>query len=75
MRDEYDFGRAGTAAALSGAGSAALQGAGDAAMAAFASLPSSVISKVSICKGVNERRGLDNVEANIGRIDRTCAAC
>ena len=71
VRDEYDFGRAGTAAALSGAGSAALQGAGDAAMAAFRKSPLKRDLKGElVAKGVEAgAERLDNVEANVGRID------
>jgi len=71
VRDEYDFGRAGTAAALSGAGSAALQGAGDAAMAAFRKSPlKRDLRGELVAKGVEAgAERLDNVEANIGRID------
>lgn len=71
VRDEYDFGRAGTAAALSGAGSVALQGAGDAAMAAFRKSPlKRDLRGELVAKGVEAgAERLDNVEANIGRID------
>ena len=71
VRDEYDFGRAGTAAVLSGAGSAALQGAGDAAMAAFRKSPlKRDLRGELVAKGVEAgAERLDNVEANIGRID------
>ncbi len=71
VRDEYDFGRAGTAAALSGAGSVALQGAGDAAMAAFRKSPlKRDLRGELVAKGVEAgAERLDNVEANVGRID------